>query len=239
MERAGLPHKAANHKCGGNTLGDDGGKSHASHIHVQHDDEEQVQRYIDDAGEGQIVQGTAGVACGPQQRRAEVIQPGGRHAQEIDPQVQNGQGQHVRRRLHQPQDGRCAQHADEGQSCAADEAQQNGGVDGPVDLVVLPGAEVPGGQNAGAGGQTHEQVHQQVDQGGGGAHGSQRVVTGEAAHHDDVRRVEQQLQQTGADERQGEAQHFGQDGPGTHIDGIGFLRHARPPFAHCLRLTPL
>ena len=76
----------------------------------------------------------------------------------------------------------------------------------------------------GGGGQTTSTEGQ-----GGGANGGQRVVAGEASHHDDVCCIEQDLQQTGAHQRNGKTQHFRQNGPRAHIDGIAFLCHAGPP----------
>ena len=74
----------------------------------------------------------------------------------------------------------------------------------------VPGAVLPGGQNVGAHGQANEQVAQQIDDGSVGAHRRQRIVSGEAAHHNDVRRVEQKLQNAGEHQRQCKLQQLGE-----------------------------
>lgn len=63
---------------------------HARHIHLHDDDEEQIQDDIDDAGEEEIEQRPLGVAHGPQQRCAEVIEHGGGHTGKVDAQIQCG-----------------------------------------------------------------------------------------------------------------------------------------------------
>lgn len=75
------------------------------------------------------VQRPLGIALRPQQGGAEVVDHGGRHAQEVDPQIQRGQIQHVLRGLHPDQDGPGTEDAHHCQHQAADDAQQDGGVD--------------------------------------------------------------------------------------------------------------
>ena len=99
-------------------------------------------------------------------------------------------------------------------------------------LLILPGAIVPGGQNVGADGKTKEQVGQQVDQGRVGAHRRQGIVSGIAAHDYHVRRVEQQLEHGGKGQGYRETQQLWQDGTIAHVDLITFFRtpgHEIPP----------
>ena len=187
---------------------------------MAHDDEEQIQHDVDHARQREEVQRPLGVSLRPQQGGAEVIDHGGWHAQEVDPQIQGRQIQHVRRGLHPDQDGPGPKDAHHRQDQAADDAQQDGGVDHPVELVPVMGAVAFGGHGVGADGQSHEQVGQKADQGGVGAHRRQGVVPGPPAHHHDVRRVEEQLQNTGTHQRDGESQHLGENGAVAHIDLI-------------------
>ena len=220
VQGAGVLCHAAQHQSGGDALGDHRGDGDARHIQVTDDDEEQIQHDVHHARQGEEVQRTLGVALRPQQSCAEVVDHGGGHAQEVDPQVQRRKAQHVVRCLHPGEDGPGAEKAHHRQQHAAQDTQQDGGVDHPVELLPVPGAEALGGQGVGAHRQTHEQVRQKADQRRVGAHRRQGVVSGPAAHHHDVRRVEEQLQHAGAHQRDGEAQHPGEDGAVAHVDLI-------------------
>ena len=213
-------HQAAHHQEGGQALADHGGDGHARHIQLEHDDQQQVQGHVEDTGGNQVVEGTPGVAHRAQQRRAEVIQHGGGHAQEVDPQIKGRQGQDGVRHLHQMQQRTGGGDAHHGQQNTAEERQQHGGVHRLAQALPVARAGIAGRQNIGAHGQSHEQVHHQVDEGGVGAHGGQGVVSGEFAHHHDIRRVEQQLQHAGAHQRQGEGQYFRQQLTAAHVDLI-------------------
>ena len=134
-QRTGLLHEAADHQCGRNALGDHGGQCHACHIHVEVDDKDQIQDHVDNAGCEQVIERSLGIAAGPQQSGAKVVEHGGGHAGEVDPQVERGQTDH------------CQEHA-------AVQGEQDGGVDRFAEFLVLMSAEVPGSQNVGADGQS-------------------------------------------------------------------------------------
>ena len=179
---------ATPYTCAG---GDRGGVAPTCHVQLADDDEEEIQHDVDDSRQGEEVQRPLGIALRPQQGGAEVVDHGGRHAQEVDPQIQRGQIQHVLRGLHPDQDGPGTEDAHHCQHQAADDAQQDGGVDYPVERVSISGAVVFGRQGIGTHGQAHKQVGQQADQRGVGPHCRQGVIPGPAAHHHDIRRVEQ------------------------------------------------
>ena len=103
-------------------------------------------------------------------------------------------------------------------------------MDGQPEILVVPGAEILGDDHAGAGGETHEKAHQGVDGGTGGAHGGQRLLADEVAHHDGVHGVVELLEQV-ADE-QG-------DGKGHQLFPDHTLRHNGRGFAfECHLDTP-
>ena len=52
------------------------------------------------------------------------------------------------------------------------------------------------------------------------ADGGERIVPREAAHDDDVRGVEEQLQNAREHYGNGEEQHFGHYAPAAHVDGV-------------------
>lgn len=78
----------------------------------------------------------------------------------------------------------------------------------------------------------HEQVDDQVDECRGGTHRRQRRVAGVAAHHDDVRRVEQQLQNARAHQREGKGQDLAQKRAAGHVHLIAASQTDAPSFSH-------
>ena len=85
------------------------------------DDKEQIQHDVDHTRQGEEVQGAAGVALRPQQGGTEVIDHGGGHPQEVDPQIQRRQVQYIVRSLHPDQNGPGPQNTDHRQEQAAED----------------------------------------------------------------------------------------------------------------------
>ena len=189
--------QAAQDQTGGDVLGDGGGRGHAGHVHVEHQHREQVQDHIDDAGHNEVVEGALGVPLGPENGRAEVVGQGGGHAQEVDAQIDGGQVDDVRRGGHPHQQLMGHNEAEDAQEHTAHQGQEDGGMDGPADDLGPLAPQISGHHHVGAHGQAHKQGDEQVDEGGGGAHGGQRRLAGELPHHDDVGGVEQKLQHAG------------------------------------------
>ena len=165
VQRSGVPHHAQDHQRGGDALGDDCGDGHTRHVQLHDDHEEEVQNNIDDAGQREKIQRPPGIALGPQQRGAEVIDHGGGHAQKVDPKIQRGKVQHVVRSLHPDENGPGAEDTHHSQQQSADHAQQHGGVNSPVKLLCVAGTVKFGRQRVGADGEADEEVGQKTDEG--------------------------------------------------------------------------
>ena len=123
----------------------------------------------------------------------------------------------------------CRRDAHHRQHNAAEQRQQHGGMHRLPQGILIAGPDEPGRQDVGAHRQPHEQIHQQIDERRVGAHRRQRVVPGEFAHHHNVRRVEQQLQNAGAHQRQGKSQYFRQQLAAAHVDLVPVGPHDRSP----------
>ena len=193
---------------------------------------EQIQDDVDHTSQGQKVQRALGVPLRPQQGAAEVIDHGGGHAQEIDAQIQCGQIQHIGGSLHPDENGSGSHHTHYRQDQTADEAQQHGGMNCLAELLLVVGSVVLCGQRIGTYCQTYKQVGQKTDERGVGAHRSQGIVPRPASHHHDIRRVEKKLQHAGTHQRDGEAQHPGENGAVAHVDLVLFplpVGHDRNP----------
>ena len=177
----------------GHILGDGGGQGDPRYIHIQQNDRNQVQNDVDHARDDQEIQGALGVPLGPQDGGPEVICHGGRHSQKIDPQIDGRLVDHISGRRHPHQKLPGGKEAEHRQDRAADQGHQNGGVDRAAHHVVPLPSQIPGHHHIGAHGEPHKQGHQQVDQGGGGAHRRQGFLPGKPPHHNDISSVKQQL----------------------------------------------
>ena len=101
----------------------------------------------------------------------------------------------------------------------------------------------PGAEHVEPDGEAHEQVDNEHVQRASGAHRRQGVASGKAAHHHDVRGIEQQLQNPGDGQGDGKLNQLAQKRPLGHVDLIGgppspgqmeshkhnSLSHLRPP----------
>ena len=115
-----LPDEHPGHQQCGHGLADDGGQCHARHAHGKADDKDQIQHHVNGTGSRQTVQWAFGVAHGPQQCTAEVVQHGHGHSDKIDLQVQGGKADHVLWAAHQLQQTACSAKAHHRQQHAAD-----------------------------------------------------------------------------------------------------------------------
>ena len=213
-------HKTQQHQYGAESLADDRGQRHPRHVHVERNDEQQVQRHVHHAAGGEEKQGALGVAAGAQGGGAVVIQHDGRRAGKVDIQVRQCQVDDVIRRGNRLQNplGRGA--ADAAQQNAANDGHEHRRVDGGGDLPVLIAlADIAGDDHVHAHGHADEQVYHQIDDGRGAAHGGKAGVVCVASQHHHVRRIEQKLQHAGGHERQAEEQYFFQQRPCEHVDG--------------------
>ena len=89
-------------------------------------------------------------------------------------------------------------------------------MDGFLGRVLVPAAQGMGHGDAGAYAETDEEVYNQIGDGAGGAHRRHGHAAAPAADNHQVRRVEEQLQKTGEDNRNGIKQNAGQQGPPEH-----------------------
>ena len=172
-------------------------------------------------GYKQEVQGPLGVPHSPQDSRAKVVEHAGGHANEIDAHVQAGLVQHLFGGAHQLQHGRRQGDADNQHNAAKNQAGQHRGVHRLPQGLGIAGAVILGHQHVCAHGKTDEQVDDQVDKGAGRAHRRQGLGPHELPHHDDVRRVEQQLQNAGNRQGDGEPDDLPQQRAMGHVNFIG------------------
>ena len=172
------------------------------------DDEHEVQDHVYHARDRQKVQRAAGIAHRAQHRRAKVVEHVEGHAEEVDADVLRGQRQHVVRGAHPSQKCAAEDEAEHAHDHAADEADGDGGVHGLLRVFEVARAVIVGGDDVRADREPQKHVDDQIDQRAGGAHRRQRLLAREAADHDHVRGVVEQLKDARQHQRQRERRHL-------------------------------
>ena len=216
-----IAEKTAHRKEAGEDLAGHRGRRHPHDAQVKDRHQQQVQQHVHHTGDGHVQQGAFRVSYGTEHGAEEIVHRQKRNAQEVDPQVDGGQGKDLRRGVHEPQHGAGYGDPQEGEEQTAHRARKGCGLHGLPHAQVVSGAEVPGGQNAGPGAQPHEQVDEQLHQSPVGADRRQGRVPVEPAHHDQVGGVEGQLQYAGEHHRHGKGNKLGQEPAFAEVDLMG------------------
>ena len=227
VEGTFLPDEQDGDHDSGNGLADDGRQRHTGHAHLEEDDEHEVQHHIDDAGHGQTVERAAGVAHSTQQRRAEVVQHGHGHPDEVDLQVEGRKANDIFRAGHQFQQTARRKEAYKGQQHAADETQRHRRLDRILDAAFIFGTKAAGGHDIGTQRKADEEVDQQVDERTVGADSGQCRAAHKPPDHNDVGRVKEELQDAGRCQRQGKQDDLFQHRAGGQVARAGRLCHGK------------
>ena len=224
-----LTHQASQHQESGDVLGQSRGDGHTGNVQLEKADEDNVADHIDDAGDGQVVEGMLRVADGPEDGRAKVVDHRGGDADEIDAQVEGGQGQNVIGDTDEMEQLRSHSGAEDAGENADDEREQDGRVYRPEHPVGVLAADLPGNKHVGAHGDAEKQVDQQVDHRAVGADGGQGCAAAELAHHHDIGGVDQKLQHTRQHQRNGKQDDLARHRAVAHIDfSTAFHRSVLP-----------
>ena len=176
---------------------------------MEHGHEQKIQADVGKAGDDEKIQGTLGVAHGPQDARTDVVHQVGNHAAEVDGEIDPGAGIHVLGRAHHPQGSPAEQSAHQGQGSTGGNGQGNAGVDGPGHVLAVSRAVALGDDDGGAVGQAHEKAHQQIDDGGAAAaHRGQGLLAHELAYDHRVYRIIKLLKKGSKQKREKEQKHL-------------------------------
>ena len=218
-----LPVRAAEpavEQGGAECVGDHGGNGHAVHRHMQHGHEKQIQQHIQNTGSSQGHEGDLRIAHTAENGRFKVVQQDHRHARQIDPQIQQRQGEHIVRHMEGPQQRSGDQFAQNRHQHAADNRHRHRGVDRLLHRVPVPPAHSVGNDHIGSQGNADEHVDDEANDGVVGPHRRhcQRPRrAGEVAHHRHIGGIEQLFQNGCGRHRQGKLRQLVPDGPVKHI----------------------
>ena len=217
------------------TLGDGGGQCRCSNPQMEYRHKQQIQYHIHQCGEYQIIQRMAAVAYGVENPHENVEHHGKHGAAEIEAEIEDGQGEYVRRCVHPAQDGGREGNAEDRQKSACHQPQRHIGVDGGGHLPVLLCAEIPGDDDAGAHGQALEKADQHVDQISRGAHRSQSGIAHKFTNHPGIEGIVKLLEHIAQQDRQGEHQNFLPDNAFGQIIAVRFHESPLPFQKSCTR----
>ena len=229
------PHEQHEHQHRRDALGQDGGVGHARHAHAEDQHEEKVQGDVERGGQNQEVEGALGVAHGPEDACAHVVEHEAEDAGKVDGEIPPRLGEHLGGRLHEGEHIGGHPYAHGREHHAQQQRHHQGGVDRFLDLVLLFGAVVLGDDHARARGQAHEEADEHVQNGVHRAHGAEGFLAHVVAHHPGVHGVVELLEQVPQQQRHGEPDqepihvapghvHVPAGEEGFQFDGGGFHR---------------
>ena len=174
-------------------LGNRAGQRDTGDIELADDDEKQVEQDVQHARKRQVGQRLFCLTDSAEHCVAEVVERQRRHAEKVDPQVQNRTGQQILLGVQQLQQRRRAEQADEQQQHTGGQADQQRRMDGLADVLGVPGTVKAGDQHVDAIAQADQKAGEQCDKRRRRAHGAECRGTGEPAHNGNVGHVKQNL----------------------------------------------
>ena len=207
-------------------VGDDRRDGHAVDRHMQNDDEENVQRHVQNARGRQRDQRDLRLADAPENGRLKVIKQDHRHAGQIDAQIQKRQREHIIRHVERPQKRRRDQFPKQRHKKSSDDGDQDGGMDGLFDCVVLSLPDGVGDDHVRAQRNADKKIDDQADDRAVCTDSRDRrrsARTRKVADDRHVRRVKKLLQDRCRRHRQRKLRDLVPDGTMEHIDMLLFL----------------
>lgn len=199
----------------GNPLRRGGRDSDSERAKPEHDHHDKIQADVDRARNRQEHERMGGVACGTEHGGAVVINHIRGRADEIGAHIGNCLIQHRRLCSHQGQERAGEEKADNRDDRTAEHGGENRGMNRLSDLVILPRAQFLRHADARADRQPEKQIDNQVDERAARSDRRKRRLSGffglsaPTPHHNGVRRVEQELKDSGCDQWEREKNDFG------------------------------
>ena len=212
--------QAAQQQHGTDRVGEHRCDGDAVDVHLEHDDEKQVEDHVQDAGDRQRDERHLRVADAAEDGRLEVVEQNDRHAQQVDAQVRERERVHIVRHVEQAHEPGRDELAEDRYDHAADEGRDDGGMHGAVHGLAVAAADGVGDDDVRTERDADEQIQQQADDravGADGSHGGRAHIAREIADDGDVGRVEQLPEDAGRGDGQGIAREFIPDRAVEHV----------------------
>ena len=164
-------HQPKNAQQGADKLRNGGRQRGSPDATIQHTDQKIIQRHIEHRREDQVVQRRLAVADGAQYAHTEVIHNDRDRAEEVEAEILHGVSKVALLRLHQAQQQRRGQNADDREQQTREQAERNGRMDRRVELFFVLRAVIARDDNARAHGDTGEKADKQKHEAARGGHG--------------------------------------------------------------------
>lgn len=167
---------------GAHHLAEDGGQRSACHAQIYYRHEYKVEYHVHQRGDDEVFHWAAAVAHRLQNTCAHVVQHHRQRTEEVNPEIQDGVGQHLLGGSHQAQNLGSKYHARNGEHRTRGDAQRHRGVDGTTEVFVVFGAEKARHQHAGTQRDAVDESHHQHNEVARRADRRQCVRTQEVAY---------------------------------------------------------
>ena len=206
IEQVAHAHQLDEAEDGGNTLGNDGCQGHAGNAHAELGHKQQIQHHVQRRRQQQEAQSGHRVSQAPEHTGEHIIEEEAHDAVEEDIQVFHAPLQNGIRGIQQAQHGPGNHRAEDHNDKAGHNGQRDTVAHILGQALPVPGAEALGNDNACAGGDTHKQRQQQIQDRAGAAHGCQGIVAHVKAYNDGIRRIVKLLRHISQQHGDGEFQ---------------------------------
>ena len=175
-------------------LGNHRGNGRAGDAPMEHRHKQQIQHHIGYGGDKEVVQGPDAVPLGLHNGHADIVEDNGDHAPEIHPEILQGVGEYILRRVHKDQEPWNQQKPHDGSENGGKQAKKEVRVDGLSGVFPIPGTEIPGDDHAAAYTDAAEKADNQKGQVAAAADGREGAVLGEVSNDPGIGHVVKLLQ---------------------------------------------
>lgn len=189
---------------------------------MEDNDQQQVEHHIDAAGKEQDVERALGVAFASEHGLAEGEDHEEGNAEEIDSQEEGGLVEDGGRRAHEAKQTGSKDLAEPQQQDAGKDREHHRRAYRVANTMAIVASDEVGDDGIGTNGDTHKKVDEEIDKKGIGAHGSQRLTGGKAAHHGHVDGDEELLHDAACRKGKCKTQNLAQQRALGHIHCISF-----------------
>ena len=221
-EGAFLTAEKAQDGQGGEDVGAARSGGYSCDSHVEDNDQQQVEHHIDAAGKEQDVERALGVAFASEHGLAEGEDHEEGNAKEIDSQEEGGLVEDGGRRAHEAQQTGSKDLAEPQQQDTGKDREHHRRAYRVANTMAVVASDEVGDDGIGTNGDTHKKVDEEIDKKGIGAHGSQRLTGGKAAHHGHVDGDEELLHDAACRKGKRKTQNLAQQRALGHIHCISF-----------------
>ena len=193
-------------------------QGHACHVHMEEEDEDQVQHDVHHAGDEQEGEGRAAVANAAQNTGVDVVAQIAQGAQEEDPHIADRMVPGLRRHLHEPEQQRAEENAQHRQRNSRQVQKAHRILNQRTAFFQGAAAGILARQDGDARAHAHEQAQEDLDGLAAGAYRRQGLGAAVPAHHQGIHRAVELLEDIAQHDGQRKQQGIADDRALSHVD---------------------